>query len=232
MPVAVHLSPGRLTPGEGLRLTVACGPEPASGQVSLDVPPALVVQAAGALDYELASGGYAAWDLTVQARPGTPAGRYYLAARITDSLGQVLEDAALVTVGEPPPPPLDLPLGELVPLIEADQQAAAAELSLSLLPATVTASPGQRAELRVEVVNRTGAAVRGECQLISPLGTWTALGPWTQGFAAGPGEVVTLCCPLRLPVSARPGSHWWALAKVMYFGRVVYSECARIEVGG
>jgi len=40
---------------------------------------------------------------------------------------------------------------------------------------------------------------------------------------------VTLCYPMRLPAGARPGSHWWALAKVMYFGRIAYSECARIE---
>jgi hypothetical protein len=37
---------------------------------------------------------------------------------------------------------------------------------------------------------------------------------------------------VRLPASARPGSHWWALAKVMYFGRIVYSETAQIEVCG
>jgi hypothetical protein len=84
----------------------------------------------------------------------------------------------------------------------------------------------------VELANRTAAPVRGECQLISPLGTWAALGPWTRGFAVPPGEKLTLCYPLRLPASARPGSHWWALAKVMYFGRIAYSECARIEVGG
>jgi hypothetical protein len=31
--------------------------------------------------------------------------------------------------------------------------------------------------------------------------------------------------------AARAGSQWWALAKVMYFGRVIYSEPASIEVG-
>ena len=84
----------------------------------------------------------------------------------------------------------------------------------------------------MEVTNRTAAPIRGECQLISPLGTWPALGPWTQGFTAAAGEVITLCYSLRLPAVARPGAQWWALAKVMYFGRVVYSECASIEVGG
>ena len=253
LPVAVHLSPGRVTlapaPGPGsadsapgavpadsapLRLTVAGGPEPASGLVALDVPPGLVVEPAGPatpLRYELAGGGFAAWELTAHVLPGTPRGRYYVAARILDDLGQSLEDAALVTVGEPPVPPLDRPLDELLPLLEADEQAAAAEIGLRLLPATMTIGAGRAGELSVQVTNRTAAPVRGECQLISPLGTWQLLGPWTRGFSAEPGELVTLCYSVRLPASARPGSHWWALAKVMYFGRIAYSECARIEAG-
>jgi hypothetical protein len=190
-----------------------------------------VVEPAGPLRYELAGGGFAAWDLTARVRPGTPPGRYYVAARITDDLGQTPEDAALVTVGEPAAPPLDLPLDELLPLLEADEQAAAAEIGLRLLPATVTTGAGRAGELSVQLTNRTAAPIRGECQLISPLGTWPLLGPWTRGFAARPGELVTLCYPVRLPASARPGSHWWALAKAMYFGRIVYSEAARIEVG-
>jgi alpha-mannosidase len=263
LPVAVHLSPGRVTlvppPGPGsadsapgavpsgsapgtvpvngapLRLTVAGGTEPASGLVALDVPPGLVVEPAAPtapLRYELASGGFAAWNLTARALPDTPPGRYYVAAWITDDLGQTLEDAALVTVGEPAAPPLDLPLGDLLPLLEADEQAAAAEIGLRLLPATMTIGAGRAGELSVQVTNQTAAPIRGECQLISPLGTWQLLGPWTRGFAAGPGELVTLCYSVRLPASARPGSHWWALAKVMYFGRIAYSECARIEAGG
>ncbi|HCU91675.1 MAG TPA: hypothetical protein DHU96_02510, partial [Actinobacteria bacterium] len=240
MPVAVHLSPGRLTfgadlTGSGLLLTVACGPQPASGQVTLDVPAGLVVEPAGGptpLCYELAGGGYAAWDLAARVRPGTPAGRYYVTARIEDDLGQAFEDATLITVGEPPAPPLDLPLTELIPLIEADQQAAAAEVGLRLLPATLTVGAGQRGEFVVELANRTAAPIRGECQLVSPLGTWPVLSPWTQGFAVAAGQTTTLCYPLRLPAAARPGSQWWALAKVMYFGRVAYSECARIEAGG
>jgi alpha-mannosidase len=241
LPVAVHLSPGRvaLAPAPGpvpadsapLRLTVAGGPEPASGLVALDVPSGLVVEPAGPLRYELAGGGFAAWDLTARVLPGTPRGRYYVAARIHDDLGQTVEDAALVTVGEPPTPPLDLPLDELLPLLEADEQAAAAEIGLRLLPATMAIGAGRAGELSVQVVNRTAAPVRGECQLISPLGTWQLLGPWTRGFAAEPGELVTLCYSVRVPASARPGSHWWALAKVMYFGRIAYSECARIEAG-
>ena len=264
LPVAVHLSPGRLAlaapPGSPatappttalpattapaaaasttgtLRLTVACGPVPASGQVTLDVPSGVAVEPGdggrAALRYELAGGSYACWELTARALPGAAPGRYYVAARIRDDLGQTLEDAALVTVGEPAAPPLDLPLDELLPLLEADERAAAAEIGLRLLPAAVRIGAGRAGELSVQVTNRTAAPVRGECQLISPLGTWPMLGPWTRGFAARPGELVTLCYSVRLPASARPGSHWWALAKAMYFGKIAYSECARIEVGG
>jgi hypothetical protein len=216
-----------------LWLTVACGPVPATGQVTLDVPPGLVVEpgggGSGPFRYELAGGCFACWDLTARALPGTAPGRYYVAARIGDDLGQSLEDAALVTVGEPPAPPLDLPLEELLPLIEADELAATAEIGLRLRPGTLRILPGRAGELTVGVANRTAAPVRGECQLISPLGTWPALGPWTRGFTAAPGEAVTLCYPMRLPAGARPGSHWWALAKVMYFGRIAYSGCVRIE---
>jgi alpha-mannosidase len=235
LPVAVHLAPGRVTLGPSgsarLRLTVASGLDPANGEVTLDVPPGVTVDpnpGPAPLTYELAGGSHACWDLTMWAPPDAAPGRYYVAARIRDDLGQTLEDAALVTVGEPAAPPLDLPLDELLPLLEADQQAAAAEIGLRLLPATLTLGAGQDGEFAVQVTNRTAGPVRGECQLISPLGTWA--GPWTRGFAAQPGEAVTLCYPLRLPATARPGSHWWALAKVMYFGRIVYSECARIEV--
>jgi hypothetical protein len=218
-----------------LRLTVAGGPEPASGLVTLDVPPGLVMEPTGPaapLRYDLAGGGFASWDLTARVLPGTQPGRYYVAARILDDLGQSLEDAALVTVGEPAAPPLDLPLDELLPLLVADEQAAAAEIGLRLLPAAMTIGAGRPGELSVQVTNRTAAPIRGECQLISPLGTWATLGPWTRGFSAQPGEAITLCYSVRLPASTRPGSHWWALAKVMYFGRIVYSESVRIEAGG
>ncbi|HEV3294291.1 MAG TPA: glycoside hydrolase [Streptosporangiaceae bacterium] len=237
LPVAVHLSPGRVALGPAgrgaLRLTVACGPEPASGEVTLDVPAGLVVTAGGSpLRYELAGGGHACWDLVVRAAPDAGPGRYYLAAAIRDDLGQVLEDAALVTVGEPGAPALDLPLAELLPLLVTDEQLATAELGLRLAPATLRVGAGGQGELVAEISNRTAAPIRGECQLLSPHGSWPLLGRWTGGFAVGAGEIARLRYPFRLPPHARPGSHWWALAKVMYFGRVRYSECARIEVSG
>jgi hypothetical protein len=33
-----------------------------------------------------------------------------------------------------------------------------------------------------------------------------------------------------MPPGARPGAHWWAVVKVMYFGRVRYSQAVPVRV--
>jgi len=277
LPVAVHVSPGRVClpggdlpsvggqgplggdrtsrrrpgaqagdiPGDGgpgaprhrapFRLTVACGPRPDGGRVVLDVPPGLLVEDAGGaatthLSYELSAGGFASWELFARALPGIRAGRYFVGAQIRDDIGQVLEDAVLVTVGEDAPPALGQPLDALLPLLAAQERAQAAEIDLTMFPASLAVAAGERAELTVRIINRTAGVIRGECQLVSPFGTWEGLGPWTRGFAAAPGAATVLACPVVMPADARPGSSWWALAKVMYFGRVRYSECAEVAV--
>ena len=113
LPVAVHLSPVRVAlpvpgpvpgpePDEAatLTLTVGCGAEPASGTVELVAPGEVTVTASRDLRYDLAPGGYAAWDLTVRVPPGTAPGRYFVGARIRDDLGHLIEDTAMVAVGE------------------------------------------------------------------------------------------------------------------------------------
>jgi alpha-mannosidase len=239
LPVAVHLSPARaaLLPGaEGaggaaarLRLTVACGTAPASGTVQLDPGAQLALEPAGPLRYDLAARAHASWDLSVRALPGAAHGRHFVTARIADG-GQVFEDAVLVSVGEPAAPALDLPLNELFPLYLADQQKLAAELDLALLTPQLRLRPGERGEIAVRLGNTTATQIRGEAQLVSPFGSWAGARPWTQGFAADPGGEVTLGITVAPAATARPGQHWWALVKVMYFGRVRYSESASVMV--
>ena len=244
-PVAVHLSPDRVTlnaPGgagtaAGLCLTVACGPRPVAGEITLDVPPGLAVTGpdgtpAGPLEYSLAERGYARWDLTVAALPGTAPGRYFVAVRTADDLGQVLEDTAMITVGEPPAPARGMPRERLEALLVADLLAREAEVEAIMEPAVLELAPGEHATLTVRLDNRTASVIRGESQLMSPFGTWNQARPWTRGFTAGPGETITMDYAVTVPAWAQPGSHWWALAKVMYFGRVRYTECARIQVTG
>ncbi len=242
LPVAVHIRPGRAAlPASGaatLRVTAACGPEPAAGELELDVPPGLSAGTGlGAGDgqplrFDLPAGGHAAWDVTVRAAPGAAAGRYFVAARLRDGLGQLLEDAAMLTVGEPAGPDLSLPLAELLPLVESDQQAVQAEIGLEVLTPSVDLAAGQRGELAVRIRNRLASQLRGEAQLVSPFGSWLMLEPWTAGFAAEPGGAATLRYRVTMPAGARPGAHWWAVVKVMYFGRVRYSQAVPVTVAG
>ena len=141
LPVAVHLSPGRVwLPGgtagpdaATVRLTVACGPEPAAGIVDLDIPPGLAATPAGPLRYDLPALGHAHWDLAVRGTAGAAAGHYFLAARVRDELGQVLEDAMAVMLGGPPAAGPGLPRDALLPALEAEAQAIAAEVEVTVL---------------------------------------------------------------------------------------------------
>jgi alpha-mannosidase len=210
LPVSVHVSPAFVTlPGAAqVRVTVACSAEPAAGVVELDVPPGLTVDAPP-LAYDLAPGGHAAFTLTVTAAaPGT----HFLAARIRDALGQVLED--VVTVARSGGP-------------------AAEPLGVTLRPDAIALPPGGHDELVVRLRNPAGSTVRGEAQLLSPYGTWGTqvhITPWTQGFAVAPGAAADLRYTVRAHPAARPGGHWWALVKVAYFGRLHYTRAVPIEI--
>jgi alpha-mannosidase len=207
LPTAVHLSPRRLTPGDRLRLTVAASSVPAAGRIELLIPPGLIIAEPGA--YDLGRNEYVAYDLDVDASRAAP-GTYFVAARIRDHLGQVLEDAVTVEVGQ-------VPSGDPV------------EVVVESTPPALR--PGEEGEIVVGLRNRAASPVRGEAQLISPYGTWgqeLLIGPWTRGFEAAPGEIV------RMPFGVRahaPGS-WWALVKVAYFGRLYYTGTIGIDVVG
>jgi alpha-mannosidase len=241
MPVAVHCAPTRLTLEAGtdgrFELSVACGPEPASGQVELIVPDELRAEIDGAaattpLRYELPPGGFATWDVTVRAAAGTAAGRYFVAARIRDALGQQFEDTALVTVGEPGGPDASQPPEELFVRLQSDVQALAAEADIEVLTPALRLAPGQRGELAVRVASQLRSQLRGEVQLISPIGTWQATEPWTQGVTVAPGGAETVGFGVRIPATAEPGWQSWLLVKLMYFGRVRYSRAIPLTVTG
>jgi hypothetical protein len=234
-----------------VRLTVACGPEPAAGEVELVVPDGLVaeagaVSAAGTpfpdrlipdrltsraaarlpcrLPYRLAGGEFAAWDVTVRALPGAAAGRRFVAARIRDGLGQELEDTALVTIGEAGPPDAGLPPEELFARLQSDVQALNAEADLEVLTPDLRLAPGERGGLTVRVASRLTSPLRGELQLISPFGTWEVTRPWTQPIGIAPGGTGTASFGVTVPAAAAPGWQSWLLVKLMYFGRVRYSR--------
>ena len=234
LPVAVHFSPVRVAlaePGDtaALMLTVGCGAEPASGAVELVTPAEVTVTPDAELRYELAPGGYAAWDLAVRVSPGTAAGRYFVAARIRDDLGHLVEDTAMVAVGERRWPDPDLPPEETLELLQADYVAAAAELDLAVLTPELRLAPGGQGELLVRVTSGLASELHGEAQLVSPFGTWEMLGPPAQGFSIAPGTSTVLRFAANVPVAARPAQSW-ALVKVMYYGRVRYTEAIPVVI--
>ena len=245
VPVAVHFAPTRITlngdsPQGRVTLTVACGPEPAIGTVELVVPAELTAEIdgapvagspdGGALRYDLPANGFASWDVTAQAAAGTTDGRYFVTARITDGLGQVLEDTALVTVGEAGGPDASLEPEELFFRLQSDVMALAGEADLELLTPELRLRPGAAGQLTVRVASHLRSQLRGEVQLVSPVGTWPTTGPWTQAVEAGPGGEATASFTVTVPPTAGPGWESWLLVKLMYFGRVRYSPAARLIV--
>jgi alpha-mannosidase len=252
LPVAVHLSPGMVAPQPGettaVRLSVACGPAPVSGTVTLGIPPhlrlvsvrpagpaeaGLVTSAPstlpGPLHYHLEADGYAAWDLVLQIPEGAEHGRHFVTAMIIDDAGQLCEDAVVVAVGEEQSAS-DLTFNEFTPLVDAANQAEAAESELTLLTSHLELRPGGHGEISVVLANHTASELRGESQLISSYGSWAATSPWAMGFTAAPGDGSTMTFAVDVPADARPGQRWWALVKVMYFGRLRYSEPVWISV--
>jgi hypothetical protein len=233
LPVAVHFSPTRVAlrdPGDEteLRLTVGCGAEAASGTVELVTPGGLTVTPDRELRYELAPGGYAAWDLAVRAAPGTGNGRYFVAARIQRDL--LIEDVAMVAVGERRWPDPALPPEEALELMLADSIASAAEVELAVLTPQLRVEPGGQDELQVSVTSRAASELRGEAQVVSPFGSWEMLSPPTQGFSIAPDTPTVLRFRVTAPAAARAGTRWWALVKVMYYGRVRYTEAVPVII--
>jgi alpha-mannosidase len=245
VPVAVHFTPTRITlngdaPDGRTTLTVACGPEPARGTIDLIVGGELIAEidgapAAGSADgsslrYDLPANGFASWDIAVRAAAGTADGRYFVAARIGDALGQVLEDTLLVTVGEAGPPDASLEPEELFFRMQSDVQALAGEAAIEVLTPKLRLTPGESGELSVKVASRLGSQLRGEVQLISPVGTWQTTAPWTQAVEVAPGGETTVSFGVTVPATAEPGWESWLLVKLMYFGRVRYSPAISLTV--
>ena len=112
----------------------------------------------------------------------------------------------------------------------ADYGAAAAEGGADLDTPEVRLAPGEDGELVVSVTSHLASELRGEAQLVSPFGAWELTDSSLQPVTLAPGERVELRYPLRAPATARPGATWWALVKLMYFGRVWYTDSVPVTI--
>jgi alpha-mannosidase len=136
----------------------------------------------------------------------------------------------MIAVGERRWPDPKLPPEEALELMLAEASAAAAEVELAVLTPELRAAPGGQGELLVSVSSQLASQVHGEAQLVSPFGTWAMLSPPTRGFSAAPGEPAILRFGVTVPATTRAGTTWWALVKVMYFGRVRYSPAIPVTI--
>ncbi|HEX6681764.1 MAG TPA: glycoside hydrolase family 38 C-terminal domain-containing protein [Candidatus Limnocylindrales bacterium] len=83
--------------------------------------------------------------------------------------------------------------------------------------------------LTLRLENLAEYAVHGEVHVVSPWGTWRMLSPHAQGFDVGAGETTCLRIDVSVPDAATAGT-WWAMAKVMWYGRIAYTEAVRLVV--
>ena len=103
------------------------------------------------------------------------------------------------------------------------------ELEVELIDRDVRLRAGERGTVEVRLRNLARSEIRGEAQIVSPHETWPAITPWTQGFTVAPGKTTTVTFAVEPPFDF-PGGTWWALVKVMYFGRLSYTESVPIEI--
>jgi hypothetical protein len=78
--------------------------------------------------------------------------------------------------------------------------------------------------------NKTCSTLRGEAQLISPHGSWQQVRPWTTAFSVAAGSASSVRFEVTAPRAARTGQQWWAIVKVMYFGRLAYTEAVQVMI--
>jgi hypothetical protein len=257
-PVAVHIRPDRASgPGPfSVPISVASSRTdvPVAGIVTVLAPQGWDADPPER-PFRLSPGAHLTFVTSITLPPDAPAGRYFAAARIEDESHQVHEDVITLDLVAEATETVAASegsvalasalrrtrqreaemFGEAVP---ARHRAAAGEdrlppigdeLVVELLTPEVTVSAGQRGELRIRLRNTVAGEIRGEAQLISPHDTWPITSPPTAGFAVGPGDEVMLSFGIEPPTGFRAGV-WWGLAKIMYFGRLHYTEAARIEV--
>ncbi|CAN3979081.1 NEW3 domain-containing protein [Kitasatospora purpeofusca] len=235
LPVSVGASPGLLrTAGEPVTLSVVLSSQLQDAAVEGTAtvhPPEGWTAGPTARPYRLAPGGHLRFPVFLTPPADAGPGLYFAAVRVAHD-GQEVEDVVTVAVGELPEL-LPVP-GEAPEDWTAAQGTAAAEgrdtgLGVAVLADTVRLVPGERGVLALRLTNRTRGEIRGELQLVSPWGSWEAVAAPVRGFTLAAGAESVEEFALAAPAATDPGAYW-ALAKVMWFGRCQYAPTVAVVV--
>jgi alpha-mannosidase len=250
-PVSVQIRPSRVAVRGPFKLPITVASErtdvTVDGSVAIEVPPGWQ-SAPSDHPYRLGPGDHLAFDVDVAPSEEAPEGRYFVSARIEDG-GQTHEDVVMVDLRTGSAGPatdtttrstsLGLAIERALVTAGLEQGRVAlsgaeqdldGDLLVEVLDHTITVAAGRHASLRLSLRNCVAGEIRGEAQVISPYDTWGFIDPWSQGFAVPPGKETVVEFRVAPPAGTPPGS-WWALVKVMYFGRLIYTESIPVEVG-
>ncbi|MBC7288377.1 MAG: hypothetical protein H5T86_10100, partial [Armatimonadetes bacterium] len=202
--------PCRVKRSETLRLnvTVAAGyiSQPLEGHVLLDVPDGWRADPTE-WTVRLEPEGFETCEVAVEVPPSAAPGQYVLAARLRLAAGPEIYDIAHLALGEEPGA-----------LFEAVLEPAVLDLQ-------------ETGTLRVRIRNLARTRLFGTVFLVSPVEAWPTYDRAEQEFTAEAGNETVVEYGLRAPEREMHG--WlWAMAKVMAAGQTVYTDTARIDIGG
>ena len=183
----------------------------------------------------LEPGGHTVFPLTVtpSSAAASAPGLYFV--RVQLAVGEsVVEDVISVLIDAPeyaPPatsPETEIELGVQTQGTKSDT-ARPTGLDITSLTPALTLARGERTTLRVGLANRTRGRIDGEAMPVSPWGTWDFIGPYARPFSIEPGAEGEVEFDVAIPATAAPG-HWWALVKLMWFGRAQYTAAIPVAV--
>ncbi|MEU8516015.1 NEW3 domain-containing protein [Kitasatospora sp. NPDC048722] len=235
LPVSVGVSPGLLrTAGEPVPVSAVLSSHLRDAAVegtAVVLPPEGWRTSVGSRPYRLEAGGHLRFPVTLTPPADVPPGLYFAAVRLEHG-GQQVEDVVTIAVGDLPdllPVPGDTPEEWVAAQGTKATSGRATGLDVAVSSAALVLTPGGRTNFTLTLTNRTRSEIRGELQVVSPWGTWEAIAAPVRGFTVAAGECSTVPFAVATPEDADPGAYW-ALAKVMWFGRCQYSPTVALEV--
>jgi alpha-mannosidase len=239
LPVSVAADPTvhRIAPGGAATGAVVLAShlrdEPVESTVDVLVPAGWTADP-GTRPVRLAERGHTRFPLTVTAPTDAEPGLYF--ARVRLPVGaDLLEDVITMVVQGgaaddiiPPPAGPEINHAEQLQGTTADT-ARPVGLDLSVVTESVDVTCGEKAMLTIRATSFAAADIDGEAMVVSPWGTWHLIGPYTNGFHVPAGASTDVSFEVVAPAHAQPGT-WWAMVKLMWFGRVQYSPAIPVRV--
>jgi hypothetical protein len=233
LPVSVAVTPAVLTGGGEVSVGVASQYTDTTfeGMLTVDAPSGWQVEPQ-TRPVSLEPGGHTVFPLTVTPSSEAPSpGMYFVRVQLTAG-ESVVEDVISVLIADteyaPPVPEAGIELHVQTQGTKHDT-ARPTGLEITSLTPALDLTPGATATLRVGLTNHTHSRIDGEAMPVSPWGTWNFIGPYAAPFIAEPGSETEVTFDVTIPTTAEPG-HWWAMVKLMWFGRTQYTAAIPLVV--